>query len=57
MPVAAIAFRALSGPPAFVAFWPNGNLYAQIALTSDGGAALSDLSNSFMRAMHTWEWK
>ena len=57
IPTAATAFRALSGPPAFAAFWPNGNLYAEIALTSDGAATLSDLFNSFVQASHAWEWQ
>lgn len=57
MPVAVTAFRALTGPPAFAAFWPEGSLYAQIALTSDGGATLNDLFNSFVQTTHMWEWK
>jgi len=57
LPIVVTAFRALNDPPAFVAFWPNGSLYAEVALTSDGAASLSDLFNTFIQTTPTWEWR
>lgn len=57
MPPAAVAFQATEGPPAFVVFWPHGERYAEIALTSDGGATFNELSDSFLQTIQTWQWR
>lgn len=57
LPPAAAAFRATEGPPAFAAFWPYGDYYVEIALTSDGGATLDELVANFDQTIRTWQWR
>lgn len=57
MPAGATTFRSVNNPPAFVVFWPNGDRYAEIALTSDGAATLDELTASFSQIIQTWQWQ
>ena len=56
LPVDATAFRAVSGPPEFTVFWPHQAVVAEISMSSDGGATLAELFNSFVQAAHSWGW-
>ena len=57
MPVEATAFRATTGLPSFVAFWPHGSQYTEIALSSDGADNTPQLFDTFEIATHAWQWK
>lgn len=57
MPVEATAFRDTTGLPAFVAFWPHGSQYTEIALSSDGADNAGQLFATFEIATHDWQWK
>ena len=57
MPVAATAFRNITGPPGFVAFWPNQSQYTEIALSSDGVDTTPQLFATFEQAVYNWQWE
>lgn len=57
LPNDAVAFHAVSGPAALTVFWPHDSRYAEIALSSDGGATLDQLQNTFTQTLKDWQWQ
>jgi len=57
LPSGSVAFHTVSGPVALTLFWPHTSQYAEIALSSDGGATLDQLQSSLTQTLKNWQWK
>lgn len=56
LPVGSSAFQTLRGPISIVVFWPHGNHYIEMAVSTDGAASFDQLQMIFSQVMHSWQW-
>lgn len=56
-PIGAAAFRTTQGPAALTLIWPNGTHYAELNVSTDGGATTDQLEATYQQVMSTWQWK
>jgi hypothetical protein len=57
LPAGAAAFRTITGPAAFTVFWPHGNQYIELALSSDAGASYQPLESTLQQIITNWQWR
>jgi hypothetical protein len=57
LPASAAAFQNMGSSPAISIFWPHGSSYAEVAVSTSGGANMQQLAATLSDALQAWQWK
>jgi predicted phage tail protein len=57
LPSHAIAFQNANPPAALTVFWPHGTRYAELTVSTSGGATYSQLKTIYGQIITQWKWK